>query len=52
MLFLNGEKRLLTVLVADDLPELGADLVTALAALDVADWGVVVGEGRGRREGG
>jgi hypothetical protein len=31
------------VLVGDDLPELGTDLVTALAGLDVDDFSHVVG---------
>ena len=35
------------VLVGDDLPELGADLVAALAALNVADFLWVGGGGRG-----
>jgi len=33
----NRERSLLTVLVGDDLPELGTDLVAALASLDVDD---------------
>ena len=37
-------RRVHAVLVGDDLPELGADLVTALAALDVNDFAPVVGK--------
>ena len=41
-------RRVHAVLVGDDLPELGADLVAALAALDVNDFALVVQRSRGK----